>query len=369
MQKPYNFSVKIVRQINIFLTCFTICIAYTLPTIADEKAKENTTQPTNNVVLDIKTTEQSQNSDNTQVNIKLPSNITDTNTSIQNIKIDDNTTAKITIKATDKKEAKVEQTIEQQTLNKITTDEQNINISPKISTTNINGEQKQILTITDGVKNININFKPEIVVCENCDKNNTNKNDNKNSSINSQTQSDNKAKKQQKTKTKKNTNKKKTKQKTTSKKNTTLYQQTKTLDFSNSATTPRKIYENNEISCVGNECNNLVGLSQNQPEQNIYNKPQEKIIEKETKIIEQPVYVINRIINVDEDMELTDETLNQIALDTNSQQIAIVGSNGNTSNKAFTSNIQNDKFKQQYDIITANNLSYGEFAFIDDYND
>ena len=350
-----------------------------------KKTEDNSnTAPQNNVNINIDKTENTTPENNTQLQIKIPSTLNNSQASVQNVKIDENTTAKITIKAQDITTNANEKPIEKQenknplgiiknfvsdNISKddktTATQEQTINLNQTIDIKNPQNNQNPTITIKDGVKNININFKPEIIVCDNCDKNNTNKNDNKNTSINSQTQSDNKAKKQQKTKTKKNTKKKK---QTNSVKNTTLYQQTKTLDFSNSATTPRKIYENNEISCVGNECNNLVSLSQNQPEQNIYNKPQEKIIEKETKIIEQPVYVINRIINVDEDMELSEETLNQIAMDTNSQQIAIVGNNGNSATKSF-SNTASDKFKQQYDIITANNLSYGEFAFIDDYND
>lgn len=353
-----------------------------------EKTEDNSNTATqNNVNINIDKTENTTPKNNTQLQIKIPSALNNSQASVQNVKIDENTTAKITIKAQDVTTNTNKKPVEKQenknplgiiknfVSDNVSKDdrttaiqEQTINLNQTIDIKNPQNNQNPTITIKDGVKNININFKPEIVVCENCDKNNTNKNDNKNASINSQIQSDNKDKKQQKTKTKKNTNKKKTKQKTTSKKNTTLYQKTKTLDFSNSATTPRKIYENNEISCVGNECNNLVGLSQNQPEQNIHNKPQEKIIEKQTTLVEQPVYVINRIINIDEDMELTDETLNQIALDTNSQQIAIVGNNGNSTTKSF-SNTASDKFKQQYDIITANNLSYGEFAFIDDYND
>ena len=353
-----------------------------------KKTEDNSnTAPQNNVNINIDKTENTTPKNNTQLQIKIPSALNNSQASVQNVKIDENTTAKITIKAQDVTTNTNKKPVEKQenknplgiiknfVSDNVSKDdrttaiqEQTINLNQTIDIKNPQNNQNPTITIKDGVKNININFKPEIVVCENCDKNNTNKNDNKNASINSQIQSDNKDKKQQKTKTKKNTNKKKTKQKTTSKKNTTLYQKTKTLDFSNSATTPRKIYENNEISCVGNECNNLVGLSQNQPEQNIHNKPQEKIIEKQTTLVEQPVYVINRIINIDEDMELTDETLNQIALDTNSQQIAIVGNNGNSTTKSF-SNTASDKFKQQYDIITANNLSYGEFAFIDDYND
>ena len=64
-------------------------------------------------------------------------------------------------------------------------------------------------------------------------------------------------------------------------------------------------------------------------------------------------------------MELTDETIRQIANDTGGQ-VAVVGNGAR-----FSSTLKGDgsnKFKQKYDLMVADKLSYGEVAFVDDYN-
>ena len=85
----------------------------------------------------------------------------------------------------------------------------------------------------------------------------------------------------------------------------------------------------------------------------------------------QNIYIINRIINLDEDIDITDEMIEQLGSEEiNAEELKnIVIESNKKSSTSGTLHGQNDnKFKQRYDLMTANNVSYGEIAFVDDYN-
>ena len=124
------------------------------------------------------------------------------------------------------------------------------------------------------------------------------------------------------------------------------------------------------MSCVEDNCGVVINSKDNKKsnEKNNYGE-NVKIVEKETKVVEQPVYVVNRIINIDEDMNLTDEELNQIVIGKDGKATVVNSNNKNKKIVKKRNSSSSDRFKQQYDIIEANNMSYGEVAFVDDYND
>ena len=108
------------------------------------------------------------------------------------------------------------------------------------------------------------------------------------------------------------------------------------------------------------------------------NKEQSK---KKSEVVQMPpmppqnIYIINRIINLDEEIDVTNEIIEQLeSEEINTEELKnIVIENTKNSKKSSTSSkslhVQNDnKFKQRYDLMTANNVSYGEIAFVDDYN-
>ena len=338
----------------------------------------------------------------TKITLTLPQNITDDiKTKTESVKIDQNTTANITIKTkdnedvvnVDKKNQQVSVEIknkdEKQTKNDKKNDKKdglfesekktflNNNNDKKTDNNNtqninINGDydvnKLNVIKIIDGVKNININFQPNVSVgCNtNCNKKTAN---NKNTKTITKKKSVKKNVKKQPKQFKQNNDIDKNKIKEDNKHQK---QQNESTNLNNGVIVPvqtkniphnslRKFYENSEMSCVGNECRNIA--LDNLDNQNIaHNSGDEKtIIIKE----QSPVYVINRIINIDEDMELSDDELQQLANQTDGQ-ITILDNSENLQKK---NNAYSDLFKQKYDIITANNMSYGEVAFIEDYNE
>lgn len=367
--------------------------------------------------------------DKTSLKLTIPQELVKTNTqAIQHVKIDDDTTAKITISA---KQKDVEKKTEEKKIveKKIDTETREIKVPHKIDINNL--QQEKVIVIKDGDKNINIILQPEIVGCKDCQKNKSNQSNqtikktnktitytynvnadketvkNTNNVKNKTTTKTQNSKKQ--TKNKKNIQKQQTKTTKKTKNNNTdnkkpskqeqekvpngdgIYEDIVPIDQwdKEEHKTIRKMYENNEISCVGQQCNNLIttknkeknnsnnGLKNKTTTENLSKTSYKnvdgenvKIIEKETTIVEQPVYVVNRIINVDEDMNLTEEQINQIASDTGGS-VAIVNGNGNNKSKKYSQRTANvdSKFRQQFDIINSNKMSYGEVAFVDDYND
>ena len=314
----------------------------------------------------------------TELKVSFPQPSEEIKATTQDIKIDDETTAKITIATTaDKKE----ETANIEKDNKETNnDDKNIEIEKKVKnknaeelkntvieknnntvqnksidqTVNIVGtydmNKQNTIVLKEGTRNITINFQPKI---------NTSCNENKAC----KTQEE---RIQAKERQKKNNKKKVIKRKIASKTNKKLSQTPEQIQLqpssNNNLQSSTKIYNSSELSCVGEECNTVNAKTneaiQMQTNYNINNF-------KTTTQMQQPVYVINRIISVDEDMDLSDETIKQLAHDTGGQ-VSVVGNGAR-----FSSSIRGDgsnKFKQKYDLITADQLSYGEVAFVDDYN-
>lgn len=293
----------------------------------------------------------------------------------QNIKIDEDTMAKITISTKtdgnienknnnlEKNENQIEKQLTDSiiTNNKITEENKNNTLSttmtvptiPSVQDTeqviNVTGiyepNKTNTFTIKDGVKTITINFNPQI-----------------NTSCNNTTKCSNN---EMKKKTNESKNKSQTssvkKKKVISKTMTNKHKKQNGKKFHANIKSLRKIYQSSELSCVDKECEGIVANAK-EPVVSNYNNTTEHV-----KITnqQQPVYVINRIISVDENMELTDEAIRQIANDTGGQ-VAVVGNGAR-----FSSTLKGDgsnKFKQKYDLMVADKLSYGEVAFVDDYN-
>ena len=293
----------------------------------------------------------------------------------QNIKIDEDTMAKITISAKtddniknknnnlEKNENKVEKQLKDKGIinNEITEKNQNDILSqtmtaptiPSVQDTgqviNVTGtyepNKTNTFTIKDGAKTITINFNPQI---------NTSCNDTTKCSNNEMEKKTNESKNKSQTSSVK-------KKKVISKTMTNKHKKQNGKKFHANIKSLRKIYQSSELSCVDKECEGIVANAK-EPVVSNYNNTTEhvKITNKQ-----QPVYVINRIISVDENMELTDEAIRQIANDTGGQ-VAVVGNGAR-----FSSTLKGDgsnKFKQKYDLMVADKLSYGEVAFVDDYN-
>ena len=346
--------------------------------------------------------------DNTKLTLEISANdINDVGVKTENIKIDDNTTAKITISTQEQNKTNETQ---KQEINKRDTkpkddvlqdnkNDKNENIgilekskqfiangfsnnnSNETQNINIQGEydinKTNVIRLQDGVKNININFQPNINV--GCDKNCAVKN--KNNSAQSRdtlkaSQKNNKSVsigiKNKKTKVGKKKSLKKTEKKADNKTNKTndknihteaepVY--TKSSDKKHQ--TLRKIYENSELSCVGEECNDISV----KPKDAIYSDKQQGIQQPNQVIIkeQQPVYVINRIITMDDDMNLSDTAIQKLAQEQNGSIMVVNDGNGSGDFSASADGM--DKFKQRYDVIATNDISYGEVAFVDDYND
>ena len=335
-----------------------------------------------------------------KVVLTLPQNNNDdVQTQTENVKIDDNTTAKITIKtqqiddnsAVNKQNVSVEiknadikkdQEVKKESLvdtaKKIFLDN---DLKEKKDTQDINikGDyevnKRNVITLTDGVKNININFQPTINT--GCSGECTQKkNENKNA-IKSVNQNKKKPNVANKKKVAKKTSDVARKEKITDNTKSVAHQEIVSVSTKHEtvgASDPvdashkslRKFYEHSELSCVGEECKQIPLEGSYKINNNEVKQPLETrtVIIKET----QPVYVINRIITVDDDLKLSDDAIRQLAESTNGK-ITVVdndseGFNTNNSRMAY-----NDLFKQKYDVIVANNLSYGEVAFVDDYNE
>ncbi len=94
-----------------------------------------------------------------------------------------------------------------------------------------------------------------------------------------------------------------------------------------------------------------------------------KVIERQ--IVSAPIYVINRIIGVDEDVVLTQDTVDKIAIDGNSS-VTVYDTQEKKKNDSFKNAFLGDSetaFVNQYDVIENDDLKYGEVAFVSDYND
>ncbi len=216
----------------------------------------------------------------------------------------------------------------------------------------INGNEKNTFTIKDGVKNININFQQNTI---------------------------------SKTKQKKPINKNLKNKKTIKKNNKKTI---KTNDAKKTINTNAKqTYNYNDLTSKNNSENDTEGnivIIDKTKEKESENQTKQKGVSDENK--KQDIYIINRIINVDESTSLTEETLKQFntkqTSDDKDVNIKIIQENNdtekmktnndkNTDNKQLSSyeyDKSENKFKQRYDLITANHISYGEMAFVKDYN-
>lgn len=185
------------------------------------------------------------------------------------------------------------------------------------------------IVIKDGAKNININFTPNISV-DCC----------------------NKKYQKQTTNTKKISNGKGMKQ-TTRKKNNIIKKKTQQAKQTINKPTQKPIQQ----PIIYNSLN--------------INKEQSAKKSETIQMPPQNIYIINRIINLDEDIDITDEMIEQLGSEEiNAEELKnIVIESNKKSSTSGTLHGQNDnKFKQRYDLMTANNVSYGEIAFVDDYN-
>lgn len=349
--------------------------------------------------------EKNEDDGKTSLKLKLPQDlIKDKEQAIGSVKIDEDTTAKITISAkqndeqeikieTKKEEPKIEQPKPVENKKPITKSNNQkpveYVIEKKVDLDELNNGS--YVVIKDGDKNINIILKPDFTTCKNC-KNGV-KINNKTRVIKTTSSSKKQTKKVVNNQSNKNTKKVATKTtKKTTKNNIQSIKDIKDLQFASNQNKQktddfveiesiskfgneehksiRKIYENGEMSCVGDNCGVVINSKDNKKsnEKNNYGE-NVKIVEKETKVVEQPVYVVNRIINIDEDMNLTDEELNQIVIGKDGKATVVNSNNKNKKIVKKRNSSSSDRFKQQYDIIEANNMSYGEVAFVDDYND
>ena len=242
----------------------------------------------------------------------------------ENVKNDDKIPSNQTSLSDDKKNILINEKKEKEQdkkQNKEQNSNQNENQASKDKTVNIktvyDPNQQNIITINDGEKNINIKID---IDCNNCckiKKTNNAKNSKQNNAV------------VLKNKKKVNINKSKKPKKTN-----------KTLDHK----------KNNSKKVTANTTS--------------VERPQEK----------DNIYIINRIINLSEDAVLTEEDLQKITLNNdiekNITQNDNAGQNSDQQHFSYskTNNKNTNKFKQKYDSITSNQMNYGEIAFIDDYN-
>ena len=214
---------------------------------------------------------------------------------------------------------------------------QTINIGNKYEV----GENGKIngntIKITDGVRSINININPEIVfgcnqkgnICKNGD----------NKTIQKKLTTDKKSNKQKK----KSINKK---SKGKNNKNENL------IAMNSKVKSIRQLRENKEE----NNTELTAQLAQNN---------EDKLIENS------PIYIINRIIGVDEDDLITEETIDKMSADGNGN-VKVIGNNSRKGKDTFQTAYLGGRevnFVNQFDIIEANELKYGEVAFVNDYNE
>ncbi|GEM_PF-4721908 len=279
--------------------------------------------------------------------------------------------------------------------------EQNIEITGKYDDKN----DAKVLVIKDGVKNINITFKPEINV-GNCDgggkcevkKSSKVVNAENNAKKNSKGNKANVKKKAKFKKLSKKTSKnkmmnhnkvvknnktqrikeeglnnedinRKQQNQTSEQRTNTFYSDLKTLEKGKNTIkkprTIRQIYEEgNELqeqekgtlACNGNDCQEALN--------NGARNEKTTIIKQET-----PVYIINRVISVDEDMNLTEEAIDQLISENDGSEVKRINSNKNDNFKSAYLGGSEVAFVNQYNIVDADNLRYGEVAFVNDYND
>ena len=344
--------------------------------------------------------EDNSKSSSIQLKVSLKQDLMENKQTVKEIKIDKNMNAKITISSTpiikeadilkkdidnlsDKiekseqnqqnsvKEAKKENILEQpknQNKEEIKKNTQENNLTEQNII--INGNEKSTFTIKDGIKNININFQPNII---------------------------NKTKQPKQVNNKNLKNKKVTVKKTFKKNNKKTI---KTNDAKKAINTNAKqTYNYNDLTSKNNTANDTEGNiviidktkekeDESQTKQKDVNNENRAQNQKTTnnKHEKQDIYIINRIINVDENTPLTEETLKQLnakqTSDDKDVNIKIIQENNdaekiktnndkNTNNKQLTAykyDKSENKFKQRYDLITANHISYGEMAFVKDYN-
>lgn len=271
-------------------------------------------------------------------------------------------------------------------------DQQNIVISGKYDVNST--KDTHVITLKSGIKSVNVSFKPEIDVdCTGgnagfaettaCAKNNKFERKN-NNSVSVYRVSQKKNVNTCKKKTNKyvgNGNKgklynKNNKQVGAFKASRFVSQKTRTSSPANVVAMVEK--QNTKNNGINKNDNNAVKMvNEVYPLNGVSNKPMNggkndepvKIIEKQ--VVNTPVYVINRIIGVDEDMVLTQDTIDKIATDNNSN-VAVYGEEKPKKKDSFkTAYLGGSEvnFINQYGIIESDDLKYGEVAFIDDYND
>ena len=267
-------------------------------------------------------------------------------------------------------------------------DEENVEISGKYDGKN----ETKVLVIKDGVKNINISFKPEIKIGDYNEvklkndalqadlktKNNKNVAKKENAIIKKKISKKNTGKKNKKINVKINKKNKKIvrnnsvlqnndvqQPKTDEVKN--VYKEVKTIgkENNNVATRPKTIRQIYEASNVLQDESSFAnaGGGYGDTKRSI-GREKEAIIKQET-----PVYIINRIISVDENMNLTEEAIEQIINENDGSEVKRVRASDNDGFKTAYLGGSEFSFINQYNIVEADNLKYGEVAFINDYND
>ena len=146
-----------------------------------------------------------------------------------------------------------------------------------------------------------------------------------------------------------------------------VYKEVKTIgkENNNVATRPKTIRQIYEASNVLQDESSFAnaGGGYGDTKRSI-GREKEAIIKQET-----PVYIINRIISVDENMNLTEEAIEQIVNENDGSEVKRVRASDNDGFKTAYLGGSEFSFINQYNIVEADNLKYGEVAFINDYND
>ncbi len=204
--------------------------------------------------------------------------------------------------------------------------------------------QQSVIKIKDGARNININFQPNIITS-------------------------NKQQKQVKG-TKKTKNISKNNVKRSKIKSGVII--VKDKDEKKKDTTTKNVEKKNVTTLT----NDVVAKDEEKKENTTTPVEKANLPEKENNVTKndkkeeekQNIYIINRIINLDENSQLTDEIMKSISIDDedNNKQIIKVGNNNKNSLSAYSQN--DNKFKQKYDLMVENTIPYGEVAFVEDYN-
>ena len=145
-----------------------------------------------------------------------------------------------------------------------------------------------------------------------------------------------------------------------------VYKEVKTLgeENNNVATRPKTIRQIYEASNRIQDRSSFAHSGENNGDIKRSVSGEESVIKQET-----PVFIINRIISVDENMNLTEEAIEQIVYENDGSDVKRIRASNDDNFKSAYVGGSEFSFINQYNIVEADNLKYGEVAFINDYND